>query len=224
MNGGWRRKGRAAIRTLVLGGALAAGASGAQAHPHVFIDGGVDFVFAEDGRLQALHVTWRFDAFETLYMLSAHGVGTRPDGTLEEADRDRLRNGLDEWPDEFDGSAHLTIDAEPVSLSLPRDLDVDVVDGRLEMRFTRTLASPEPLSGKAVELGFYEATYYYEMALTEEPQIAGPGDCETEVTLFEADQALTVVQTTLFELGREETPTMPNVGALFADRITLECA
>lgn len=29
------------------------------AHPHVFVDGGVDFVFDATGKLSALNVTWQ---------------------------------------------------------------------------------------------------------------------------------------------------------------------
>ena len=38
----------------------------AQAHPHVFVDGGVDFVLGAGAVLEALEVTWRYDEFETL--------------------------------------------------------------------------------------------------------------------------------------------------------------
>ena len=40
---------------------------------------------------------------------------------------------------------------------------------------------------------------------------------------FNPDIELAALQTTLFELSREETPDIENVGALFADRIVMTC-
>ncbi|MEM9369716.1 MAG: DUF1007 family protein, partial [Pseudomonadota bacterium] len=37
----------------------------AEAHPHVFVEGGVSFVLDDEGALAALEVTWRYDLFET---------------------------------------------------------------------------------------------------------------------------------------------------------------
>jgi ABC-type uncharacterized transport system substrate-binding protein len=36
----------------------------AQSHPHVFVDGGVDFVFDEKNLLSALLITWLLNVIE----------------------------------------------------------------------------------------------------------------------------------------------------------------
>ena len=41
------------------------------AHPHVFVDGGVDFVLDDQGDLTTLSVKWKYDPFEALMSLTA---------------------------------------------------------------------------------------------------------------------------------------------------------
>ncbi|MEM8823617.1 MAG: DUF1007 family protein, partial [Pseudomonadota bacterium] len=38
----------------------------AGAHPHVFVDAQSGFVFDDEGRLEALRITWTYDALTTL--------------------------------------------------------------------------------------------------------------------------------------------------------------
>lgn len=195
------------------------------AHPHVFVDGGVDFVMRDRTMLEALEVTWLFDEFETLYTLSSAGVGLNEDGGLDEADRLELVRQLSDWPDDFDGSAHPSVDGVAIALEWPTGLDARLIEGRLEMTFTRRLEAPISLSERRVEVAFYESTYFFDFSITNAPLIRnGSGDCAARVIPFEADAQSAALQTTLLELGREETPDIENVGALFADRIVLRCA
>lgn len=197
----------------------------AAAHPHVFVDGGVDFVFGEGTRLEALRVTWLFDPFETLYTLAAVGVIPDEAGRLAPKDRQRLIEDLGDWPDDFDGSVHLSSGAAEIGLGWPRDLDVRLVEGRLEMTFSRRLASPLDLRGGSAEVAFYEATYFYAFSITKRPVLDGADDrCAARTIPFDPDPTLAALQTTLSALGREEAPEIEDVGALFADRIVVTCA
>ena len=49
-------------------------------HPHVFVDGGVDFVFEEEYLLSALLITWVYYEFEFLYILSSNGMSVNSQG------------------------------------------------------------------------------------------------------------------------------------------------
>ncbi|QPH55996.1 DUF1007 family protein [Pontivivens ytuae] len=203
-------------------GALAA--APAFAHPHVFIDGGVDFVLREGAVLEALEVTWLYDEFETLYILSSYDISLNDEGGLDEADRQQLVGQQREWPEDFEGTAHLTVEGEDIALERPSALGARLVEGRLELTFTRQLERPIALEQKDVELAFYEATYFYALSIANAPQLLGePGGCAAQVVPFEPDTQLAALEMTLFELGREETPAIENVGALFADRIALRC-
>ncbi|MEM1383474.1 MAG: DUF1007 family protein [Pseudomonadota bacterium] len=194
------------------------------AHPHVFVDGGVDFVLAENSTLQALEVTWIFDAFETLYILAAAGHAPTASGDLDAAARRDLTWQLGAWLGDFSGSAHLSVDGEQTALDDPVNLNLDLTDGRLQLTFTRRLASPQDIGARKVEVAFYEATYFYAFSATKPPIFRGDGGpCSARVNRFNPDTQLAALQSTLFDLSREETPEMTDVGALFADRIVVKC-
>lgn len=195
-----------------------------QAHPHVFVDGGVDFVFNDKGLLEALYITWLYDEFETLYILSSYDMSLNAAGGLDEKDRQRLIRLRRDWPSDFDGSAHLSIGGADVELKLPAGLDVQFVDGRLQITFTRQLETVIDLSRSSGEVAFYESTYFYAFAVTNTPQLLGHAmSCETEVIPFDPDAQDVALQAALTKLSREETPDIDQVGARFADRISIRC-
>lgn len=197
--------------------------SPAQAHPHVFIDGGVDFRFDDAARLTSLQVTWLYDEFETLYILANNNLDLTPEGTLSEVDRLALEQVFSQWPDDFDGSAHLTHDGAPVALRWPTDPQVQVVDGRIQAVFDRVLETPLPLTGDALELAFYESTYFFAFKITNAPTLMGTPPCTADVVPFKADPGDNFLLAKLASLSREEIPENENVGRLFADRIALTC-
>lgn len=201
-----------------------AGLPWVSAHPHVFIEGGVDFVVDDSRNLAALDVTWHYDPFETLYLLSSIGIVPAPDGTLSPEDTAKLIAHLGAWPDDFDGAAHLSVDGEPLALSRPAAMQAEHRDGRLIVRFRRDLARPTATASHGFEVAFYEGTYYYAFSITRPPQIRGAdGSCAVAVIPFNPSSQHASLQTTLAALGREETPEDTEIGALFADRVRMRC-
>ncbi len=204
---------------------LALGTPSTQAHPHVFVDGGVDLRFGPDRQLETLEVTWIYDTFETLYMLAAHGMALNDQGTLDEADRLELVKRLSQWPEDFDGSAHLTVDGAPVALKWPSALDVHMIDGRLQLTFERALPVPMDPTGKSIDVAFFESTYFFDFTITNAPKLLGTApDCAVELIPFDPDSGDKEQLQLLAKLGREETPETANIGEAFADRILVTCA
>lgn len=204
---------------LLLGSSVPVGS-----HPHVFVDGGVDFQISDKNELQTLRVTWLYDAFETLYMLSSHDMSLTQDGTLAEVDRLELVQRLSQWPDDFDGSVHVTAMGEDIELKWPKALDVQLVEGRLQLTFLRDLIVPLPLSEAGAEVGFYESTYFFDFTVTNAPElIGGSTSCTTDLVPFDANIGDKALLSALAKLSREETSDISNVGATFADRIMLRC-
>ncbi|MEM7506736.1 MAG: DUF1007 family protein [Pseudomonadota bacterium] len=196
----------------------------ADAHPHVFVDGGVSFVLDDHGALTALEVTWHYDLFETLYALSSLDILPEPDGSLSPENRQRISDFMTDWPEGFGGSAHLSISDQKYEVSRPTSMEVSLIKGNLVMRFHRHLAEPVAMAGRTAEVGFYEATYFYAFTATKTPRIHGAdAECTADLIPFDPDVELEALQVSLFDLGREDTPETPNIGSLFADRIVLEC-
>ncbi len=212
-----------ACRLPVVCGFLVLCGGQAVSHPHVFVDGGVSFEF-NDSNLTALHVTWLYDDFETLYILSSHNLSLNAEGGLDEVDRRALVRYRSNWPSDFDGSAHLSVDGKPVSLQWPEDLDAQIIDGRLQITYTRALSEPVGLAGLTADVAFYESTYFFAFAVTKQPELAGAEDrCSADVIKYDPTVQDQELQATLFKLSREQTPDVPNVGAMFADRIVVTC-
>ena len=195
-----------------------------QAHPHVFVDGGVDFVISAQKDLSALRVTWLYDAFESLFILSSLGISPNAADQLEDADRQALIEHEGNWSDDFEGSAHLSVDGQSIAMERPVDMGVDLIDGRLQVTFTRNLKSPVNLGDATAEVAFYEATYFYAFAATRRPQVFNAkGACLAEVAPFSPDAQDAAMQAALSILSKEETPQISQVGALFADKIVVRC-
>lgn len=210
--------------TAAIFGIYAISFSPVSAHPHVFLDGGVDFIMADEATLDALSVTWLFDEFETLYDLSSRGIEPRADGSLSDVDREAIRAAYAEFPDDFDGSAHLTINGEDIEMDWPSDVAVDLVEGRLQLTFVRKLTDQIDLTGKEVDVAFYESTYFFAFKITNQPIFSDGANCTYVVVPYVAGSQTQDVQESLAQLGREETPQISNVGELFADRIVVTCA
>jgi polyphosphate kinase len=204
--------------------ALAAlAAAEARAHPHVFVDGKVDFLFA-GGRLEAIRVTWVYDAFASLFMLEELGLDADGDGALTEAEKAAIVRDQTEWPEDFEGDSYLSVAGAEAVLGRPRAAEAGLVEGRVVVRFERALAEPAPAEGLEAVARLYDPTYFFAYFVEEAPRIEGaPGNCAAHVDPFEADEELAGLQETLAALSREETPERENVGALFADRIVLSC-
>lgn len=211
-------------RVPVLCGLFALSGAPAAGHPHVFVDGGVDFV-VHNNTLVALKVTWLYDAFETLYILSSYDLSLNAEDELNEVDRKTLVQHRSDWPSDFDGAAHLSIEGNPVLLQRPKDMDAQMVDGRLRITFTRDLDEPVGLTGLTAEVAFYESTYFYAFAVTERPElVSSEARCSEDVLKYDPRTQDQQLQAMLSGLSREETPEITDVGALFADRVVVTCA
>jgi ABC-type uncharacterized transport system substrate-binding protein len=199
---------------------LLAQAPAARAHPHIFIDGGVDLLFDTEGRLAMLEVTWIYDAMTSLVMLEDLGIDAA--APLSAGDRSRLAAYQTEWDPGFAGDSYLLDGPEPAVLSGPLDADADIVDGRVVITFARDVAVPfRPAPEAVVEV--YDPTYFTSYAVTESPRLTGSAaGCRAEVVRFEPTAAL---QPLLDELAAVPIDADPDraLGRTFADRIRVAC-
>ena len=208
--------------TLLTAVAVAGLAGSAGAHPHIFVDAKAGFRFDAEGRLAALRITWTYDAFTSLFMLEQLDLDADRDGVLDDADRAAIVAGETDWPEGYDGDVHLDRDARPIAMGRPRDGEAWMADDRVTVVFDLPLA--EPLSQpEGVRLRLYDPNYYYAYTMVELEETADPAPCTARLSPYEPDAATQRMQVTLMELGREETPEQADVGAMFADTVTLEC-
>jgi ABC-type uncharacterized transport system substrate-binding protein len=207
-----------AIALAVAGGAPGSGS----AHPHVFIDSGVDFLFDPAGRLALLRVTWVYDHLSTLLLLEDLGISPDAGGTIAEADKAAVARDQSQWVEGYDGDAALRHAGARIGLSGPIEPQADYRDGQVELRFLRALETPiRPDETTVVRL--YDPTYFVAYYVSLEPALEhAPETCHATVIPFEPTGPLVALQQSLFALPPDEDPDEP-VGHLFADEIRVTC-
>lgn len=153
----------AGVFLLALGLSLAAPV---QAHPHGWIDLRMRLVFDDDGRLEALHQSWRMDPFYSLVVLEELGQAAGEGG---------LEAGLDQLGVEIRDNlapqgyfTELRLDDEKVALGEVDEYTVMERDGRVEFVFLLPLAEPLALGGETLRYQVFDPSYYIEVVHEEE--------------------------------------------------------
>lgn len=208
--------------------ALALTAAPARAHPHIFIDAGVEFLFDADGRLAALRIAWAYDELFSLLVLEDMGLDADYDGALTEEERDRL-SGFDmEWIDGFEGDLEADQDGRPLALSGPLEWTADYRDGRIVTTHVRALAERLSPEEGPVRVRVFDPTYYTSYTIPGAPLVTGRDGCTTRVVVPDYRAAAAVLEAALAEMRGTSADAVeldfPAVGAAFAEEVILSCA
>lgn len=210
------------IAALALPGALAA-------HPHVWVGGGASFGVNDKGQLDRLHVTWIYDTFASIYLLSYLGADQDGDQKLNAEDKKKILADQTNWPDGFAGDSYLYVSGAKQKMGKPQNADTRILeDGRVEVTFERMLETPYRPGGGEPDaiVKVYDPTFYYAYEISAAPKIVGPDGhgCAVTHKPYDADDPqIQALQVELSKLGRDETPEQQDVGAIFADELRLSC-
>jgi polyphosphate kinase len=197
----------------------------ALAHPHVYIDTGVEFLFDDQGRVEALRITWTYDELFSLMVVEDLGVDPDYDGKVDDAGRNKL-NGFDmDWDPDFVGDTYVLASDAPVLLERPSDWTADYTNGKLVSTHVRRFAEPVDPVEKAVVVEAYDPGFYTAYTIVGQPVLTGRTDCTAQV--FEPD--LTAADEQLKQALAEYDATVdlemefPAIGAAYSDEIRLTC-
>ena len=153
----------AGVALLALGLSLA---GLAQAHPHGWIDLRMRLMFDDEGRLEALHQSWRMDPFYSLVILEELGQAAGEGG---------LEAGLDQLGVEIRDNlapqgyfTELRLDGEKVALGEVSEYTVMERGGRVEFVFLLPLAEPLGLGDETLRYQVFDPTYYIEVVHEED--------------------------------------------------------
>lgn len=198
----------------------------ALAHPHIFIDSGLELVFDSRGQLAAVRVTWAYDEFYSLMQLEELGLDPDGDGELTEAELEELAGFDTNWVEGYEGDLYVTAGGEKVALAGPIRAGARMEEGRIVTWHTRPLVTRIDPAAAEVVLKVYDPTYY--TAYTLELGVALTGRQGCSVTRIPADlgRAYDAVEELLYGPGSDgaSEDNFPPVGELFADTLTLTCA
>lgn len=203
-------------------------AGGAQAHPHVFIDAGVELLFDAEGRLEAVRIAWAYDDFYSLMLIEENGLDADGDGSPEPAALADYAGKDVDWEAGFPGDFQLTQSGRDVALDRPVEHRAWFEGGRLVTSHLRPLARPLEISAGPVAARAFDPSYFVAYDVPEAPQLSGRGDCQ--ITREPADRAAAEAEygDTLAAVDQSSDPfevvDLPDIGVMFADRFVLSCA
>ncbi len=198
---------------------LVALAGPAGAHPHIFMETEIEVLRDAEGRAAALRVTWTYDPFFSLVLITERGLDPDGDGTLTAAETAALQGFDMNWEPGFPGDTYAFAGAREVALSGPREGVARYEGGRIISSHIRDLAVP--VAGLLVVKN-YDPTYYTEYTIR---AVRAEG-CATEIIAPDLTEAERALQEALAELPADVDVEMgfPEVGAVFAQEVRVTCA
>jgi polyphosphate kinase len=201
----------------------------AAAHPHIFIDTGLEFLFDADGRVTAVKVAWVYDDFTSMLLLGDRALDPDGDGKLTQDEEAQL-SGFDmAWDADYAGDLYLLDgeDGTPVALGRPKDWSARVFDGRIISTHIRPLEAPLAVADRPLVAQVYDPTYYTSYTILGTPVLSGRDGCT--VGVFEPDlgEAERVLREALAEYTADQSALVeqdfPHVGAVFAEEARVTC-
>ncbi len=199
-----RRLARSGIAmALAVSGALAT-AQPSAAHPHIWIDAAATLVF-EHGALVGVEVEWTLDPFVSALLIEDFDADKN--GAFDPEEATALEQMTFVGLSEYGFYTHLRVDGVESTPETVQQFRPTIRDDVVLYSFFVGLPEPADPSRQAVDVAFYDETYYTDL-YTEDGWIAVRGD-----------QTAGCVPTL-----RQDTETPYYFGVVFPQRIGLRCA
>ncbi len=200
------------------------------AHPHIWVDAGLEVYFDDQGRLAALRITWVYDEFFSMLMLSDLELDSGFSGELTPEDHEALQGFDMNWIEGYHGDVFVTLDGEALDLTGPLEWTSELIDDQLVSTHLRALEERVTLDGAELRIEVYDPTYYTSYRIVGTPTVQGRADCRVRIFEPDWDAADAQLQAALDEMlgdGMDEfeiEADFPAVGRLFADEARITCA
>lgn len=215
------------MRSISLGAALAAAAAlPLFAHPHMWMETGIEVIFDRQGRAEALRIRWVYDEFASLVFVEERGLDADHDGTATPEEEAAL-SGFDmAWDPGFPGDTYLLSGGAPVALSGPSDWTAQFRDGRITTSHLRRIDPPLALD-KPLQVQVYDPGYYTSYSIAFRPVFtpALPEGCKAQVLAPDPALVDQRLLDALAEYGADADveADFPKVGAQFAEEVQITC-
>jgi ABC-type uncharacterized transport system substrate-binding protein len=154
----------------------------AQAHPHVWIDNRIAFVFAGDA-VTGLRLTWRFDEFFSSGLIADFDADA--DGAFSPDEVAALHDNAFIALADYHYLSRVWVGGEPFDPQEVTDFVARLEEGVVVYSFLIPLPEPADPHAAQVAAAVYDEEYYIEVLLsaTDPVSLEGPpgDDCRTEV-------------------------------------------
>ncbi len=201
-------------------------ATPALAHPHVYIDSGIEVLIDDQNRATGVRISWTYDEYYSLFIIGDMGLDPDWDGALTAEEAARL-SGFDmKWDPEFPGDTYALQGDVDLSLSRPKGWSADYADGKITSRHVRDFDLPISLTGDPLIVQVYDPGYYVLYTIVHDPVLTGGLGCTATAyapDITEADEAL---KDALAEYSADESveADFPAIGKAYSEEIRVTCA
>lgn len=200
-------------RLLWLAGGIALGANAAQAHPHVWITATSELIYGPDGSISGVRHAWTFDDMFSTYALQ--GIETRTKGVYSREELAPLAQTNVESLKEFAFFTFAKADGKKAKFQEPVDYFLEYRDSLLTLHFTLPLKVP--VKPKQLALEVFDPAFFIDFKFADKD--GAPAACQMQ---FQRPSDGTANAQKLGEqnfLNGDNS----NFGAMFANKITVDC-
>lgn len=197
------------------------------AHPHIFVDTGLDLYFDADGTLSKVKVRWSYDAFYSLLITQDMGLDMDGDSQLTDAEKAALQGFDMNWSAGFNGDLEVFAGGVRLPLSGPRDVTASFGFGRITTVHTRDVTQSNTVLDGLITIRPYDATYYTAYDVTFPVTLHGIENCEALIQKPEETAATKELLLQLNGLDANADPAdlgLSNAGSLLATTVIVQCA
>ena len=208
--------------------ALALGAVplGAKAHPHIFIDSGVETIFDAQGQVTALRISWTYDDFFSLISIEESGLDPDGDSILTPQEEAKLAGFDMDWDEDYNGDLYVLHGSEAIEMGRPESPTARYENGIITTTHLRKLGTPVTPGPEGLIVQIYDSGYYTAYRINAETGLTNaPEGCGAEVFEPDLDAVDLMLQETLQEYmaGQNIEMQFPAIGASYADELRITC-
>ena len=209
---------RRLVNLLLLAGALVLGPGVAQAHPHVWITATSELIYAPDGSITGVRHAWTFDDMFSTYALQ--GMETKTKGVYSREELRALAQTNVESLKEFGFFTFAKADGKKEKFQEPVDYFLEYRDAELTLHFTLPLKTP--VKPRELALEVFDPAFFIDFKFTDNNPIklvGAPAACQ--VKFQRPNDGAANAQ----KLGEQNflSGDNSNYGAMFANKITVDC-
>jgi ABC-type uncharacterized transport system substrate-binding protein len=203
---------------LLAAAGVALGAVTAEAHPHVWITAKSELIYAPDGTVTGVRHAWTFDDMFSTYALQ--GLETKVKGVYSREELAPLAQTNVESLKEFRFFTFAKADGKKQNFLEPVDYFLDYKDTLLTLHFT--LPAKTPFRAKQLALEVFDPEFFIDFKYADKDPIklvGAPTDCK--MAFQRPNDGSAGAQ----KLGEQNflNGDNSNYGAMFANKITVEC-
>ncbi len=196
------------------------------AHPHVFVDTGIEVIFDDQGRAEALRLTWTYDDLFSLLILEDRSMDADFDGVLTVEETAAIQGFDMAWEAGYPGDTYAVLGNAALTLSGPSDWTTTYADGRLTSTHLRRFADPVRVEDQPLVVQVYDPSFYTAYTIASDTVVTGDADCRAQN--FEPDRAAAdaQLQASMTEMAGSAglEGDFPAIGAAYAEEARITCA